>query len=159
MKKCTLPTSVFILTTFLILLIDQITKHYIRAAMPLGTSIPIIAFTRFTHVSNSGASFSIFTNYSFLLGVIAVFAIIAAIVFYRKIPEECRLPGALILGGAIGNLIDRIRFGAVTDFIDVTYWPIFNIADAAITVAAVMLIIIVWKEDVQVFLKKYFSKK
>jgi signal peptidase II len=148
MKKYTLPTSVFILTTLLVILLDQITKHLVRTYIEFGSSINLFTrFIQFTHTNNTGASFSILTNYSFLLGVIAIFVAIAIIVFYKKIPSNYRLAFALILAGTIGNLIDRIHFGAVTDFMDITIWPIFNVADAAITVAAVMLIITVWQEE------------
>jgi signal peptidase II len=69
------------------------------------------------------------------------------IVWYKQIPKNYLLPAALILAGTLGNLIDRILQGHVTDFIDVRIWPVFNVADSAITIAAIMLIIIVWKEE------------
>ena len=78
---------------------------------------------------------------------IAIIVVISIIVFHKKIPDSYKLPFALILGGTLGNLTDRLLFGTVTDFIDVRIWPIFNGADSAITVAAILLIIIVWKEE------------
>ncbi|PIN77138.1 signal peptidase II [Candidatus Woesearchaeota archaeon CG10_big_fil_rev_8_21_14_0_10_34_8] len=146
MKRITLPTTIFILIAALVILLDQITKYLVRVTFPLGTTYKIFSIINITHTTNSGASFSILTSYSFLLAVIAVFVILAIVIFYRKIPDNYRLPFALILGGTAGNLIDRICFGQVTDFINIKIWPIFNLADAAITLAAVLLIITVWKE-------------
>jgi signal peptidase II len=147
-KNYTLPTSIFAIATLLILLLDQTTKHLIRTHMQLNEIIPILGnFITLTHTNNTGASFSILTNYSFLLGVIATFTIIAIILFYRKIPGNYRFAFAFILAGTAGNLIDRIRFGAVTDFVNISIWPIFNVADLAITIAAIMLIITVWREE------------
>ncbi len=150
MKKYnwTLPTSMFFLISILIILLDQITKILVRTEIKEGTSVVIIPkILYFTHATNTGASFSMLTNYSFLLTIIAILVIIGMCVFYKKIPVQYRTAAALILGGAVGNLIDRFQYGTVTDFINIQIWPIFNIADSAITVAAILLIIIVWKEE------------
>jgi len=146
--KYTLPTSIFIATAALIVLVDQITKYCIRTMIPLGASVEIIPKILYlSHTTNTGASFSLFTSYSFILGMIAGAVIAGIILFYNKIEKNYRLAAALILGGTIGNLIDRILMGHVTDFVDVRIWPIFNCADSAITIAAILLIIIVWKEE------------
>ncbi len=146
--KYTLPTSIFIAATLLIVLADQITKYIVRAMIPLGTSVQIIPkLLYFSHTTNTGASFSLFTSYSFILSMIAGAVIAGIIVFYNKINTNYRLPAALILGGTIGNLTDRLVQGRVTDFIDLRVWPIFNVADSAITIAAVLLIITVWQEE------------
>lgn len=143
----TLPTSMFFCISLFVILLDQITKYLVRQEIPLGASIPIIDnILSFTNTTNTGASFSLFTEYSFLLSILAGIVIAAILIFYKKIPANYRLPFALILGGASGNLIDRIFFGTVTDFIDLHLWPVFNLADSAITVAAVLVVIIVWRE-------------
>lgn len=148
--KYTLPTSIFIAAALLIVLVDQITKYMVRAMIPLGTSVQVIPKLLYlSHTTNTGASFSLFTSYSFILGMIAGAVIVGIIVFYNKIGQDYKLPAALILGGTIGNLTDRLIQGRVTDFIDVRVWPIFNVADSAITIAALLLIIIVWKEEKQ----------
>ena len=150
MKKYnrSLPTSMFFLISLLVLSVDQITKILIRTQIKEGTSIEVIPnILYFTHATNTGASFSMLTNYSFLLTIIAVLVIIGIFIFYKKIPFQYRTAAALILGGTAGNLIDRLQYGTVTDFINVQIWPIFNIADSAITIAAILLIIIVWKEE------------
>lgn len=143
-----LPTTIFFLLALLIVLIDQITKYFVRNAIPLGASYSLIKnIIYLSHATNTGASFSLFQNYSFLLGVIAVFVVLAILLFYKKIPVNYRLAFSFLLGGTLGNLIDRIRFGTVTDFINLQIWPIFNVADASITLAAILLFVIVWKED------------
>lgn len=146
--KYTLPTSIFIALTALIILLDHITKYLVKTMILLGASYTIIPDILYlTHTTNTGASFSLFTSYSFFLGMIAGAVIAVIIVFYKKIPNNYRIPAAFILGGTIGNFIDRIIFGRVTDFIDFQIWPVFNLADSAITIAAILLIIIVWKEE------------
>src|SRR3989338_11263665 len=143
-----LPTSMFFLISLLVLSVDQITKILVRTGIKEGTSVEIIPkILYFTHATNTGASFSMLTNYCFLLTIIAVLVIIGIFVFYKKIPFQYRTAAALILGGTAGNLIDRLQYGTVTDFINVQIWPIFNIADSAITIAAILLILIVWKEE------------
>ncbi len=150
MKKYnpTLPSTIFFLLALLIVLVDQITKYIVRTTIPLGTSYPLIKnLVYLSYTTNTGASFSLFQNFSFLLGIIAVFVVLAILLFYKKIPANYRLAFSFLLGGTLGNLIDRICFGTVTDFINLQIWPIFNVADASITIAAVLLFIIVWKED------------
>ncbi len=150
MKKYsyTLPTTIFFLLALLIVLLDQITKYLIRQEIPLGASIPLMNnIVSLTHTTNTGASFSLFTEYSFLLGILAGAVVVAILLFYKKIPANYRLAFSLLLAGTLGNLIDRLRFDTVTDFIDLQIWPIFNVADISITTAAILLVIIVWKED------------
>lgn len=149
MKKYqwTLPTSIFFCMSLFVIFIDQLTKYEVRQQIPLGASLPLIDnFISLTHTTNTGASFSLFTNYSFVLGILAGIVIVSILAFYKKIPTLYRIPFSLILGGATGNLIDRILFGTVTDFIDLHFWPVFNLADSAITIAAILLMIIMWRE-------------
>lgn len=158
MKKYnwSLPTSIFFLISIGVVLLDQITKILVRTQIREGTSIEIIPkILYFTHATNTGASFSMLTNYSLLLTIIAILVIIGIILFYKKIPQNYRTAAALILGGTAGNIIDRLQYGTVTDFINVQIWPIFNVADSAITLAAILLIVIVWKEEKE---EKYQNK-
>lgn len=121
---------------------DQLTKYLIRANMTLETSIPEEGFIRLTYTTNSGGAFGLFANQTFLL-ILAVFIAITIVILYlRYLPADSMLLKVglgLDLGGAVGNLIDRLRFGEVTDFIDVGAWPVFNIADSAITVGTVLI--------------------
>ncbi len=143
-----LPTTIFFLISAGVVLLDQLTKILVREKIPLGASVTLLPYLlSFTHTTNTGASFSLFTKYSFLLTIIAIAVILAIIFLYKKIPKEYKLSFALILGGTAGNLLDRIFFGTVTDFMDIHIFSIFNVADSAITLAAILLIIAVFREE------------
>ncbi|MBI5072352.1 signal peptidase II [Candidatus Woesearchaeota archaeon] len=149
-----IPTTIFFLTAAAVLLLDQLTKILIRQNIPTGVSVPIIPKILFlSHTTNTGASFSLLTTYSFLLTSVAIAVILGIILLYKKIPNEYKLSFALILGGTAGNLIDRLWFGTVTDFVDFRIWPIFNVADSAITLAAILLIIAVFREEKEIYTK------
>ena len=138
----------------LIVVLDQMTKAIVRATLPLHASVAIIpGFMDFTHVLNTGAAFGILntSEFAFKTGVISVIAVgaLAGVAFYAAtLPREqvmARTGLALIIGGAGGNLIDRVSAGAVVDFVDV-YWRTyhfwaFNVADSAITVGAGIMIL------------------
>jgi signal peptidase II len=122
--------------------IDQLTKYLVRANMEWGQSIPGEGFIRLTYTTNTGGAFGIFANQTFLLAVAAVLGIMVFLVYFRYIPMESTLLKVgfgLDLGGAVGNLIDRLRFGEVTDFIDIGPWPVFNVADSAIVVGTILI--------------------
>ncbi len=133
-----------------VLAADQLTKALVRANLPPGASFPPDWPVRLTHVTNTGAAFGLLTNQSVLLTFVAFFAIGLIIYYYRKAPDGAwplRVALGLQLGGAIGNLIDRLRQGYVTDFIDLRFWPVFNVADSAITVGAVLLAVgLLWPD-------------
>ena len=128
---------------------DQLSKSWIRANLLPGESFPEIGRFSITHVQNTGAAFGLFTNQAFLLTLIAIVGLVVILLFYRHLPQSYILSTialGLVFGGALGNLIDRIRFGRVTDFIlvrlwDDFYWPAFNIADSATTVGVIALIV------------------
>lgn len=124
------------------LVLDQTSKSLVRAWLPLGLSVPVVpnAF-HITHTQNPGAAFGLFPNATMLLIVIAL-SISAILLWLGRQGFDSKQVAAaagMMLGGALGNLVDRIRFGAVTDFIDLRVWPIFNIADAALTMGALFL--------------------
>ena len=137
----------FFLIVLLVVAADQLSKIWIRSNLLVGQSLFEAGFFRITYVHNTGAAFGLFQGQSFLLTIVALVGITAllvyAIVFYRRFPlldnRLGRSPLGLVLGGAVGNLIDRLRFGYVTDFIDVGLWPAFNLADSAITVGVILL--------------------
>ena len=123
--------------------LDQLSKYLVRANMDLGESLPAEGFFRITYATNSGSAFGLFPNQTVLLILASAFGISFLVFFYRSHP----LPGALLklalglqLGGAFGNLLDRVRVGHVVDFIDVGAWPIFNLADSAILVGIALLV-------------------
>ncbi len=125
------------------LLADQVTKYLIRDNMAIGESWPREGFFRITHGTNTGTAFGLFPDQTLLLTIASVVAIGFIIYFYKAHGGQTWLSGlniGLLLGGAFGNLIDRVVAGRVTDFIDVGAWPIFNIADSAVVVGITLLI-------------------
>lgn len=133
------------------LILDQASKMLIMAGMTRGQSIPVIdGIFHITYIHNPGAAFGLLANRTSFFIVVSLLAIAGAVFFYRK--QGVRrglLPAALgmIVGGALGNLVDRVRYGEVIDFIDFIIWPVFNLADTAIVVGAGLLSILLWKAD------------
>ena len=125
-------------------LLDQLTKYLVIQLLSPGFSFPFRGFFRFTHVHNTGSAFGILQGLNTPLIFISFIGIIILVLIYRSQPHPSnwlRLSLALQLGGAFGNLIDRVRLGYVTDFIDIGPWPVFNLADASIVTG---LIILAW---------------
>ncbi|MFH1454495.1 MAG: signal peptidase II [Armatimonadota bacterium] len=137
----------FILFALIEYFLDQASKYLIIKNFYLSQSIPVIKPVLYlTYIQNKGAAFGLFTNLSLLLGIISFLVIVAFIIFSYKIiklPVIYQIPLGLILGGTAGNLTDRIRLGYVIDFIDFRVWPVFNLADTALTVSFIWLIIAV----------------
>jgi signal peptidase II len=121
-----------------VFLLDLITKSIVRANLAIGESWPDEDWlVKFTHVTNSGAAFGILQGQGLFLAVTAFIAIGAIVFYYMYPPLEhglLRLALGLQLGGAAGNLLDRLRFGEVTDFIDFPRYPEFNVADSSIVI-------------------------
>ena len=130
---------------------DQVSKGLVRLTLTPGQSVPESGVFRLTYVTNTGSAFGLFPNQTLFLIIASFVGIGALLFFYRTHPASgALLPTSLglQLGGAIGNLTDRIRLGHVIDFIDVGWWPVFNLADSAIMVglAALLWIIAFTKE-------------
>ncbi len=124
---------------------DQLTKFAIKGTLRLGESWPAEGLIRLTHGANTGTAFGLLSNQTLFLIFASIIAIGFLVYFYRAyaLPRPIlRLAIGLQLGGAFGNLFDRVAFGAVTDFIDVGWWPIFNIADSSICVGMATLVIV-----------------
>ena len=136
----------FLLIGLIIIVADQLSKLWIRANLADGEMLFRVGFFRIVHIQNTGAAFGLFRDYSFILLLVASAGMIAILVYgfigYRHFSWLNNLPATialgLVLGGTVGNLIDRLRDGYVTDFIDFTYWPAFNVADSAITIGAIL---------------------
>ena len=127
--------------------LDQLTKALVIDNLRRGESWPEEGFFRFTHAWNTGTAFSLFQDQSSLLTFVSFAAVIALYFVYRSVESPniwVRMSFGMLLGGAFGNLIDRIRLGHVTDFIDVGPWPIFNIADSSIVVGIFVLFLFFW---------------
>jgi signal peptidase II len=139
--------------------LDQISKLWVSSHLELYETIPLVGCLSLTHVRNTGSAFGLFANQAFLLTLVAIVGLVVILLFYRYL-SRFNILGilalGLIFGGALGNLTDRLRFGYVTDFVDVRlwgdfHWPTFNVADSAITVGSIVLAIFIFlafrKED------------
>nr|WP_022947735.1 signal peptidase II [Methylohalobius crimeensis] len=146
--------------TAVVVCLDQLTKLWVTAILRLHESIEILPFFRLTRVHNTGAAFSFLAGAGgwqrwFFLGL-AVAASIVILIWMWRLKDDERIQAAglaLILGGALGNFIDRAWHGYVIDFLDVYYrhwhWPAFNLADAAITVGVALLLWHGWRRPME----------
>ncbi len=124
------------------LALDQLTKFVVRQTLEWHYSWPAFGFFRFTHVQNTGSAFGLFqgNNLPLLIVSLVGVAVLAYIYHTQQRPGILmRISIALMLGGALGNLVDRIWQGHVTDFIDIGPWPVFNLADSSIVVGLVIM--------------------
>jgi len=133
-----------------VVLLDQVTKRLVAASVPPGGRIDVIGDAlRITHIRNTGAIFGIMKGsggYLTIFSLVAAVVLVVALLLARKAVGLAKVALGLILGGAVGNLIDRVRLGAVIDFIDMgagdaVRWPSFNVADLAITVGVVFMVV------------------
>ncbi|MBI4439034.1 signal peptidase II [Candidatus Woesearchaeota archaeon] len=140
MVKTRKPEPDLLLTTIAVLAFDRLTKHY---AQNLTEPISITPLLSISLVRNTGAAFGILPGTSLILAAIGTAVIAAILLSYRKLSatRKTRIATGLILAGTTGNLIDRLLLGYVIDFIDPSFWPAFNVADAALTVGAAILLI------------------
>lgn len=144
--------------SLILVIADQLTKMMVLGSLKLYESIEITSFLSLTHVHNYGAAFSFLADedgwQQYFLVSISVIASIAIILWMRKTSTKQPyklIALSLILSGAIGNLIDRAVFGFVIDFINLHYqdfyWPVFNVADTAITLGVILLLLVDFKQD------------
>ena len=131
------------LIALILLSLDQFSKYLIRQKMYLTESIPVIkGMFHITYVENTGIAFGLFPRGHSLFIIISLIIILVIVFFERK--KALKSPGerfclGLVLGGALGNLIDRLRFGFVIDFLDFRIWPVFNFADSAVCIGGVLI--------------------
>jgi len=121
-----------------VLALDQGSKYLVRANMYLGQSIDIVgSFFGLTYIENAGAAFGILANQTVLFVVLTVIITLMLIVFYFRVNPKNSVTGlalAVVVGGALGNFIDRAGKGTVTDMFNFHFWPVFNVADIALVV-------------------------
>jgi signal peptidase II len=131
-----------VLVTALVVGLDQATKALVRANVELGSSDSVLPAIDLVHVRNRGVAFGMFSGGGALLIVVTCIAVAALVIFFARHRNRplVWLPTGMLLGGAAGNLIDRARQGFVTDFIDLPFWPAFNVADIAITFGVLTLL-------------------
>lgn len=145
----------YLIVVFLIV-IDQLVKWWVRAAIPLGQSIPFIPYLMdLTYVQNTGAAFSVFSRHTWLLTLISLAgSVLLAILLWKKyFPGWVgKLSLSLVLAGAVGNLIDRAFLGYVTDMFQTTFinFAVFNVADICVCCGGALLVVYVlffWDKD------------
>lgn len=148
MKQKLRYLPLLILVAVFVVLLDQWTKSLVRQAIPVGNSIIpfkfIGPFFRILHWHNTGAAFGLFQDANLILMIAAVIIIITLIWYFLTLNGKnmlVRYGLALAVGGAFGNLIDRVKQGFVTDFISVGSFPIFNVGDSAVTVGVGLMIL------------------
>jgi len=152
LKKILNQTLVYLLAA-LVIFFDQYTKHLVRVNLALNESwspFPWLApYARILHINNTGAAFGLFKASGNLFLVVAILVSLVILYYTRQLPPGqwwMRIALGLQLGGAVGNLIDRIAFGTVTDFVSVGTFAIFNVADASISTGVALLALLMWFE-------------
>ncbi|MEW6716163.1 MAG: signal peptidase II [Chloroflexota bacterium] len=135
----------------LIIFVDQWTKHLVRTRLDFGEVWApwsnVLPFIKVVHWTNTGAAFGLFQNLGLFFTVLAFVVIVAILYYYPRIPDEewpLRVALAMQLGGAGGNLVDRLTVEHVTDFIAVGNFPVFNVADSSISVGVALLLLGTW---------------
>ncbi len=138
-----------VIITIAVIIIDQLTKVVVRNGMAIGDTIEFIPwFINFTHIENEGAAWGMFSEHRWVFMLLSSVAIVGMTVFLCKCYKRSRLLNigiAMVLGGGIGNMIDRVAFGKVTDFLRFTFidFPVFNAADSFVCIGAAVIAIYV----------------
>ena len=128
----------YFLLTLILILSDQITKFLLQ-----NRTVEIISFFNFIYAENTGAAFGMLKGFNILFIIISIIVLGASIYYFKRYP----LSLSFLIAGTIGNLLDRLFFGFVRDFISISIWPIFNLADSFNTIAIILLAYAFWKED------------
>jgi signal peptidase II len=126
-----------------VFVLDMVTKNLVAASVPFGTEVPVVGrFVGITNVRNSGAAFGLVPAGAGVFMIASVVVAIALVVYVARTPTSqwAGVVLGLILGGTVGNGFDRIFYGFVTDFINVHFWPVFNVADSAISIGVAALL-------------------
>lgn len=135
--------ALYVIISVTVILFDQATKHLIRNLIDSFRVIKVLPFLQLVNIRNKGAAFGMFTGFGNIVFIIIAALSIVFVVYLLVKGKEDRFGLSLVLGGAAGNLIDRVIFGSVTDFIDVFvgrfHWPAFNVADSALTIGILII--------------------
>ncbi len=142
-----------IFLAIIVFLADQAVKMLVINNMIPGQSIPVIKnIFHITYIHNPGAAFGMLPNMTSFFIVVSLVVVAGILIYHYKQEKKTliqTLSFAFIVGGTVGNLLDRLRFNMVIDFIDFRIWPVFNLADIAIVLGAVLLSVAVWKKESQ----------
>jgi signal peptidase II len=131
-----------------VLVLDQVTKAIVRSSIPRGGREEVLPFLDLVHTRNTGVAFGALAGGGAIVTVVIALALIALLAYFATHLHRpwAWLPTGMLLGGALGNIVDRIRDGAVTDFVKFPHFPAFNVADSAITVGVVVLLIVLERD-------------
>ena len=137
-----------------VIALDQWSKYLVRSRLAFGESWSpfewLAPYARIVHWNNTGAAFGIFPQGSIVFTIVAIVVSLAIIYYYPQVPSSeipLRLALGMQLGGAVGNLISRLSIGAVTDFVSLGSFPVFNVADSSISIGVVVLLVGMWNEE------------
>jgi signal peptidase II len=139
------PWARAVLATAVVIALDQATKALVRASIATGQHETVLPGVRLVHVRNDGVAFGVFAGGATIVTIVIAAALIALLAYFATHLDKplVWLPTGMLLGGALGNIIDRVRDGAVTDFIKLPGWPAFNVADMSITFGVIVLLYVV----------------
>jgi signal peptidase II len=154
LKKFLKRYSVLIPTVAIVVTLDQLTKSIVRQNLDFGEMwMPyywLSPYARIVHWYNTGVAFGMFQDKNLLFSILSLSISIFLIIFYPKLTEDdwyLKIALGLMIGGSLGNLIDRLTVGHVTDYISVGNFPVFNVADAAISIGVAVMILGLWVDD------------
>lgn len=154
MKKHLADYAWLFLIAGIIIIVDQVTKYWVRANVPMGTvympDFWLTPYMRLVNWHNTGAAFGMFQNNNTFFMIFSFIVSGIIIYYFPQVPREewlIRLSMALLLAGAVGNLIDRIHQQYVTDFLSIGPFPVFNVADASISIGVVLLFFGMWQQE------------
>lgn len=137
--------------TIFVFFVDQMIKLLVESTMHVGQSVPVLGkIFSLTYVLNPGAAFGMMEYQRWFFVAIALGVFLVTFIFYKRLQKECKVLRCgigLLLGGAAGNLADRIKTGLVVDYFDFHIWPVFNFADIAICVGAAIVLFYVWRRQ------------
>jgi len=139
--------AIFLVVSASVIIADQLSKLWIKSNLAIGESTFEIGFFRLTHVQNTGSSFGLFQNQNLILSIFGILGACLILFLVFIMQNRFQILGTflgkfslgLIFAGAVGNLINRLSFGHVVDFLDFNYWPAFNIADSSVVVGSILL--------------------
>ena len=135
---------IFYVLTIVVIICDQVTKYVVRETIPLYETFIEVGVFSIVHGQNTGSAFGLFagfTNYLIIASLIGLALILYFFVKQASANLFVRIAVGLIVGGAVGNLIDRVKDGFVVDFISVGWWPAFNVADSAISIGMTVMVL------------------
>lgn len=167
MKKLLRIYSLLIIVATIIISLDQYTKYLVRQNLDIWTEtwVPwdwMLPYVRIVHIPNTGVAFGMFQGFGDIFSIVAIIVALIIIFYFPRVPISdwsLRLAMSLQLSGALGNLIDRLTIGHVTDFVSVGNFPVWNIADASITIGVVVLILGVWITEIEEKKKKGLNQE